>query len=85
MTLRSKDDAASLRALARSMYFSNSTIDAFLETATAAEARCVSDLIAAELEERERNKPSRCTSRAAPPTRPSPGSSDAMRDPFPTG
>ncbi len=59
MALRSKDDAASLRVLARSMYFSNSTIDAFLETATAAEARCVSDLIAAELEERERNKRAR--------------------------
>ena len=59
MALRSKGDAASLRALARSMYFSNSTIDSFLESATAAEARCVSDLIASELEERERNKRAR--------------------------
>ena len=64
MALRSKDDAAELRKLARSLYFSNEVIDSFLDSATAAEARCVSDLITAELEARERNKRARLYRRA---------------------
>ena len=85
MALRSKDDAASLRVLARSMYFSNSTIDAFLETATAAEARCVSDLIAAELEERERNKRARLYRKAKFPQVKSFEGYDFARVAFPDG
>lgn len=61
MALRSKDDAAELRRLARALYFSNEAIDSFLKSATAAEARCVSDLITAELETRERNKRAACS------------------------
>lgn len=64
MAIRSKDDAAELRRLARMMYFSNETIGAFLESATAAEARCVSELIASELDVRERNKRARLYRRA---------------------
>lgn len=64
MAVRNKDDAAELRRLARSMYFSNEAVDAFLESATAAEARCVSDLIASELAVRERNKRARLYRRA---------------------
>jgi DNA replication protein DnaC len=67
MAVRSKEDAASLRRLARSMYFSNSVIDGFLESASAAEARCVSELIAAELSSRERNKRARLFRKAAFP------------------
>lgn len=64
MAVRSKGDAAELRRLARAMYFSNETVEAFLGSATAAEARCVSDLISSELEVRERNKRARLYRRA---------------------
>lgn len=67
MAVRSKEDAASLRKLARSMYFSNSVIDGFLESASAAEARCVSELISAELAARERSKRARLFRKAAFP------------------
>lgn len=59
MTLRNKEEENYLRKLLRSMYFSNATIDSFLATATAAQARCVSDLITTEIEGRERNKRAR--------------------------
>ena len=59
MALRSKGDADAVRTMARSMFFSNEVIDSFLETATAAEARCVCDLIASELAVRERNRKAR--------------------------
>ena len=52
MTIRSKDDARSFREAARSMFFSNATIDGFLASATAAQFRAVSDFIGAELEGR---------------------------------
>lgn len=64
MALRSRDDAAELRKLARSLHFSNEVIDSFLESAAAAEARCVSGLMTAELEARERNKRARLHRRA---------------------
>jgi DNA replication protein DnaC len=67
MAVRSKEDAASLRKLARAMYFSNPVIDGFLESASAAEARCVSELIAAELASRDRNKRARLFRKAAFP------------------
>ena len=46
MAVRDKDAAAELRGLARSMFFSKEVIDGFLEGASAAQARCVADLIA---------------------------------------
>lgn len=64
MAIRSKGDAAELRRLARAMYFSNETVEAFLESATASEARCVSGLISSELAVRERNKRARLYRRA---------------------
>lgn len=64
MTIRSKSDAEALRASARSMYFSNITIDWFLETASAAQLRCVCDLIAHEMTVRESNKRARLYRRA---------------------
>lgn len=67
MAIRSKENAASLRLLARSMYFSNAVIDAFLASASAAEARCVTELISAELASRERNKQARLFRKAAFP------------------
>ena len=41
-----QDDAAAVRALMRSMYFSNGTIDGFLATATAGQVSAVRGLIA---------------------------------------
>lgn len=64
MALRNKDDANELRKLARSLYFSYETIDTFLESSTAAEVRCVSNLIASELVVRERKKRTRLYRRA---------------------
>lgn len=64
MALKSRRDADSLRALARSMFFSNEAIDSFLETATAAQARCVAGLLERELEVRARNKRARLYRRA---------------------
>ena len=67
MAPRSKGEAADVRALARSMFFSGAVVDSFLETATAAEARCVSRLITAELASRERNRRERMFRKAAFP------------------
>ena len=59
MAIRNKDDADELRRRSRLMFFSREVIDTFLESSTASEVRCVSDLIASELEVRERNKRTR--------------------------
>ena len=64
MAIRNKEDAAELRALARRMYFSNESIDGLIATASAAEARCVSDFISSELAVRERNRRARLLRRA---------------------
>lgn len=64
MAIRSKGDAEALRASARSMYFSNETIDWFLSTANAAQLRCVCGLISKEMDVRERNKRARLYRRA---------------------
>lgn len=53
MTIRNKDDARTFRAQARSLYFSNATVDAFLDGATAAQLRAVSDFISTELGNRQ--------------------------------
>lgn len=67
MAVRNKDDAATLRSLARRLYFSNEAIDGFLSSASAAEARCVTDLMSSELAVRARNKRERLYRRACFP------------------
>lgn len=67
MAVRNKDDAATLRSLARRPYFSNEAIDGFLSSAGAAEARCVTDLMSSELAVRARNKRERLYRRACFP------------------
>ena len=67
MAIRSKEDAAGFRSLARAMYFSNEAIDNFLQTASAAEARCVCRLIEHEQQIRARNKRERLFRKASFP------------------
>lgn len=64
MAIRSKDDAEQLRERARSMYFSNETVDWFLGSASAAQLRAVMGLLGYELDVRERNKRARLYRRA---------------------
>ena len=64
MAVRRREDAEELRRLARAMYFSNETVDGFLESATAAEARAVASQLAAEARVRERNTRDRLYRRA---------------------
>lgn len=64
MAIRSKGDAEQLRERARSMYFSNETVDWFLGSASAAQLRAVMDLLEYELDVRERNKRARLYRRA---------------------
>ena len=64
MAIRSKDDAEQLRERARSMYFSNETVDWFLGSASAAQLRAVMGLLEYELDVRERNKRARLYRRA---------------------
>ena len=64
MAIRSKDDAEQLRERARSMYFSNETVDWFLGSASAAQLRAVMDLLEYELDVRKRNKRARLYRRA---------------------
>ena len=45
MAVRSRGEAERLRQLARAMYFSNETVEAFLSEATAAQARAVASLL----------------------------------------
>ena len=67
MAIRNKDDAASLRALARQLFFTNEVLDSFLATASAAEVRCVTELISSELSTRARAKRERLYRKAAFP------------------
>ena len=64
MAIRSKDDAEQLRERARSMYFSNETVDWFLGSASAAQLRAVMNLLEYELDVRKRNKRARLYRRA---------------------
>ena len=64
MAVRSKADAGQFRSKARSMYISNETVDWFLENSSAAQMRCVADLLDRELSARERNKRERLFRRA---------------------
>ena len=85
MAVRNKDDAAELRSLARRMYFSNESIDGLLATASAAEARRVSDFIASELAVRERNRRARLYRKAAFPQPKSVEGYDFSQVSFPDG
>ncbi len=64
MKLRSKDVADSFRGAARGMLFSNATIDAYLEDATLAQVRTVSDFIELELKSRAEAKHTRLVRKA---------------------
>ena len=64
MTLRNKDDAAAFREAARTLFFSNETVEAFLERSSAAQVRCAFELIGAEIAVRERNRRARLLRRA---------------------
>ena len=85
MAVRDKDAAAELRGLARSMFFSKEVIDGFLDGASAAQARCVADLIARERAVRERNKRARLYRRARFPQPKSFDSYDFSQVAFPDG
>ena len=61
---RSLDETHAVRALIRSMYFSNGTIDEFLAAATAGQVSAVRGLIASELELRDRRKRERLVRKA---------------------
>lgn len=64
MPVRSKSDAETLRGPARSLCFSNDTIDWFLAEANAAQLRSVVGMIEHELGVRERNRRARLYRRA---------------------
>ena len=85
MAVRDKDAAAELRGLARSMFFSKEVIDGFLDGASAAQARCVADLIAREMAVRERNKRARLYRRARFPQPKSFDGYDFSQVAFPDG
>ena len=85
MAVRDKDAAAELRGLARSMFFSKEVIDGFLDGASAARARCVADLIAREMDVRERNKRARLYRRARFPQPKSFDGYDFSQVAFPDG
>ena len=56
MAVRSKDDTQALRELARTMFFSNATVDEFLARASAAQARAICSFIEIEQRNRAANK-----------------------------
>ena len=67
MGARSKGDAERFRSLAKRMFFSNETVEAFLSGSSAAQVRSAADLIGREMEVRERNKRERLYRKAAFP------------------
>lgn len=67
MGARSKGDAERFRSLAKRMFFSNETVEAFLAGSSAAQARSAADLIGREMAVRERNKRERLYRKAAFP------------------
>lgn len=85
MAIRDKDAAADFRGLARSMFFSNEVVDAFLDMASAAQVRCVADFIGHEMEVRERNKRARLYRRARFPQPKSFDGYDFSQVAFPDG
>ena len=85
MAVRDKDAAAELRGLARGMFFSNEVIDGFLEGASAAQVRCVAELIEHEMAVRERNKRARLYRRARFPQPKSFDGYDFSQVAFPDG
>lgn len=79
------EQAERLRALARSMYFSNEVIDAFAESATPGQAKAVCDMIAHEAEVRERRKRGRLFRKAKFPAPKSFEGYDFSQVSFPDG
>ena len=67
MGARSKGDAERFRSLAKRMFFSNETVEAFLSSSSAAQVRSAADLIGREMEVRERNSASSSTGRRRSP------------------
>lgn len=67
MGARSKGDAERFRSLAKRMFFSNETVEAFLAGSSAAQVRSAADLIGREMAVRERNKRERLYRKAAFP------------------
>lgn len=85
MAIRSKEDERAFRELARTMYFSHEAIDGFLEEATAAQVKCVSDLILREQEIRAQNKHTRLMRKAKFPAIKSFADYDFAKVAFPEG
>ena len=56
MAVRSKDDTQAFKDLARTMFFSNATIDEYLACASAAQARAICTFIEIEQRNRAANK-----------------------------
>ena len=67
MGARSRGDAERFRALAKRMFFSNETVEAFLSASSAAQVRSAADLIGREMAVRERNKREKLYRKAAFP------------------
>lgn len=85
MGVRSKEDADRLRSLARSLFFSNASVEWFLESANASQLRCVLELISHELAIREENKRNRLYRRARFPQTKSFEGYDFSQVSFPDG
>lgn len=64
MAVRSRDDTQALRELARTMFFSNATVDEYLARSSAAQARAVCAFIEIEQRNRAANKHSKLMRKA---------------------
>lgn len=64
MAYLKQDEIAAVKALMRSMYFSNETTEHFLSSATAGQVQAVSSMISFELEVRDRRKRERLVRKA---------------------
>ena len=64
MAVRSKDDTQAFRELARTMFFSDATVDEFLACASAAQARAICSFIEIERRNRAANKHKRLIRKA---------------------
>ena len=85
MGARSKGDAERFRSLAKRMFSSNETVEAFLAGSSAAQVRSAADLIGREMAVRERNKRERLYRKAAFPQVKSFEGYDFSRVAFPEG
>ena len=64
MAYLKQEEIAAVKGLMRKMYFSNDTVERFLATATAGQVTAVSEMIAFELEQRDRRKKERLVRKA---------------------